>query len=190
MGGEFFCNPDWFEILDMFLAIDCDIRLVSNGDWGENSEVKSKLKELFNRYNRNFHISLSKDDYHTNQFVDEAASFLDETGMKYNVGETSEHGDNGLVPIGRSEYSCGFYGIFGCYCTNPTHMYSFLIDEDGNIFKCSFGSWQYANIKDYKDGGFAKRFKEFNKTFYKCFISSCTACINAAKQDGALVNND
>jgi hypothetical protein len=190
MGGEFFCNPNWYEILSMFLEIGCDIRLVSNGDWGNNNEIKNKIKALFIEYNRNFHISLSKDEYHTNQFIDEAIKFLNEIEIKYNVGETSEDGDNGLVPIGRSIGECGFYGTLGCYCHNPKYMYSFLIDEDGNIFKCSFGSWKYANIKEYKDGGFAKRFKEFNKAFYKCFISSCASCIRIAEQDEALVNNE
>jgi hypothetical protein len=42
---------------------------------------------------------------------------------------------------------------------------------------------------DYKDGGFAKRFKEFNKKFYSCYITSCTSCIRAARIDDAVVKN-
>ena len=68
-----------------------------------------------------------------------------------------------LVPIGRAESSGGLYSMFGCYCQNPKHHYSFLIDEVGKIYKCGFGVWNYADIDDYIDGGFAPRFKEFNK---------------------------
>lgn len=189
MGGEFYCNPNWFEILTMFLEIGCHIRLVSNGDWGNNDNVKENLLVLKEKYFDNFHISLSYDTYHTNQFTDNSITFLKDNNFNYNVGETSDRGDDGLVPIGRSECTFGFYGMFGCYCYNPERYYSFLIDEDGEIYKCSFGVWNYANIKDYEDGHFAKCFKEFNKKFYNCFITSCTSCIRIARQGDRIVKN-
>ena len=68
--------------------------------------------------------------------------------------------------------------MFGCYCQNPENMYSFLIDEKGNIFKCSFGVLCYANIDEYLEGGFRKKFKEVNSKFYSVFISSCQSCYN------------
>ena len=33
---------------------------------------------------------------------------------------------------------------------------------------------------EYQDGGFAERFKELNKIFYKSFIPSCRGCITQA----------
>lgn len=189
MGGEFYCNSNWYNILKMFLEIGCHIRLVSNGDWGNNDKVKEGLLNIKEKYFENFHISLSYDSYHTNQFTDNAISFLKENNFNYNVGETSDARDDGLIPIGRSECTFGFYGTFGCYCHNPKYQYSFLIDEIGNIYKCSFGVWQYATIQEYENGNFAKRFKEFNKKFYSIFIPSCTSCIRCARQDDAIVKN-
>ena len=182
MGGEFYCNPHWYEILDMFLNIGCHIRLVSNGDWGNDDKIKKLLSQLNNNYPNNFHISLSYDSYHTNQFTDNAIDFLNNNNFKYNVGETSNVGEDGLIPIGRSECSFGFYGLYGCYCDNPERQYSFLIDEIGKIYKCSFGVWSYATIQDYENGNFTKCFKEFNKKFYSCFITSCSSCIRIARQ--------
>lgn len=51
------------------------------------------------------------------------------------------HKDESIVPVGRAsgKYIGGTYDMFGCYCQNPENMYSFLIDEKGNIYKCSFG---------------------------------------------------
>lgn len=34
MGGEFFCNTNWYDILSEWFKVNCHIRLVSNGDWG------------------------------------------------------------------------------------------------------------------------------------------------------------
>jgi len=31
-------------------------------------------------------------------------------------------------------------------------------------------------VIEYQEGGFAARFKEFNKIFYKAFIPSCRVC--------------
>ena len=68
--------------------------------------------------------------------------------------------------------------MFHNFCSNPEDQYSFLIDEVGKIYKCGFGVWDYADINDYQDGGFAHRFKEFNKKFYDIFISNCSSCIS------------
>ena len=45
-----------------------------------------------------------------------------------------------------------------------------IIDEDGFIYKCGFGTWSYAKIQEYLNGGFSKQFKKFNQKFYKVFI--------------------
>jgi len=57
--------------------------------------------------------------------------------------------------------------------------YNLLIDEQGEIYKCGFGSWPYASVNDFLQGGFGARFKEFNAKFYGAFISSCAACQRA-----------
>jgi radical SAM protein with 4Fe4S-binding SPASM domain len=71
----------------------------------------------------------------------------------------------------------------GNYCHNPDKMYTFLIDEDGEIYKCHFGAWNYANVAEYQDGTFAERFQEFNKTFYGCFVSNCARCLDAYQRN-------
>lgn len=79
----------------------------------------------------------------------------------------------GLVPVENAKYTYGLYSSFSTFCSNPEKQYSFLIDEEGLIYKCSFGTWDYVNVNDYKTGGFAERFKEFNMKFYNVFISNC-----------------
>lgn len=77
--------------------------------------------------------------------------------------------------------------MMGCYCHNPANKYSFLIDEEGYIYKCPFGVWEYANVSDYLNGGFSVRFKEFNKKFYDIFIISCASCIRVAESENSCV---
>lgn len=184
MGGEFFCNPDWFEILDAIISNVTFARLVTNGDWAKNSEVKTKLSTLIDKHLVKLNISISKDRYHTNAHVDEAVKFLKSTKVKYNVGDDDLMSYDGIVPIGRSLFECSNYGLFSCYCHNPANMYSFLIDENGEIYKCSFGVWNYTNVKDHLEGDFAKEFKRLNSKFYDIFISSCKSCIMSAQMIG------
>ena len=88
--------------------------------------------------------------------------------------------EESLVPVGRHQYEWSqFYGLFACYCSQPERRYNLLIDEQGEIYKCGFGSWPYASVNDFLQGGFAARFKEFNAKFYGAFISSCAACQRA-----------
>lgn len=184
IGGEFFCNPEWFEIFDLFIKVARSSRIVSNGDWATNGKVRGKIIELHQRYHKKFRIDVSKDKYHTNNNVDKAIEFLNEVGIENKVTDERKASDYSIVPIGRSEYSYSFYSILGCYCENPVHKYSFLIDEVGKIYKCSFGVWSYAKVQDYIEGNFNSRFKEFNKKFYKIFIPSCKSCIRSAESNG------
>ena len=64
------------------------------------------------------------------------------------------------------------------YCHNPVMMYGFLIDEAGTIYKCGFGTWDYASIDECQHGGFDVRFKEFNKIFYSAWVANCARCID------------
>lgn len=183
MGGEFFCNPDWYEIVNIFINSVHYIRIVSNGDWYPFKKIKDKLIELNKNYKNKFRISISNDRYHTNKYVKEAEEWLKDNNIDYNIGTTDDMKEDAIVPIGRSSFSYSLYSSFSCYCHNPIKQYSFLIDEEGKIYKCGFGVWQYADINDYKKGGFDKRFKEFNKRFYNIFIPSCASCIRCASKE-------
>jgi len=180
MGGEFFCNPNWFEIYSELIASVKFARLVTNGDWANNLGVKAQLATLISIFGKKIYFSISKDKWHTNKYVDSAKEFLESAGCKVNIGTEDNTKNESIVPVGRAagRYIGGIYDMFGCYCQNPENMYSFLIDEEGNIFKCSFGVLSYAHIDDYLEGGFRKRFKEANSKFYSVFVPSCQTCYN------------
>jgi hypothetical protein len=172
MGGEIFCNPNWREILDLIIPQVKYVRIVSNGDWvvGEPS-----FGEYFTKF-KNCYVSISKDQWHNMINVEKAIEILTDLNIPVTTPDSDEKEMN-LVPIGRSQFSMSLYSMMGCYCHNPEHQYSFLIDEIGDIFKCGFGVWNYADVDEYVDGGFPARFKEFNKKFYDVFIPSCKSCI-------------
>lgn len=175
MGGEFFCNPDWREILEILIPGTIRTRLVTNGDWAGDPEVPKFLKKF-----STLKVSISKDRWHTNKNVLKAVEVCVEHGINYTLATDEETSDESIVPIGRSSYdSVGFFGMFACWCHSPDHMYSFLIDEEGLIYKCSFGLWQYADVEDHLEGGFDKVFKETNQRFNSVFISSCKSCHRA-----------
>ncbi len=174
MGGEIFCNPDWKAILDLLIPAVKYARIVTNGDW---STEMPEFAEYLAKYD-NLAVSISKDKWHTNKNIELANDLLVKNNVITKTSDLKET-DDGLVPIGRSMYGFGIYSMFGCYCHNPEHEYSFLIDENGKIYKCGFGVWDYANVHEYSSGGFPARFKEFNKVFYSTFIPSCSRCINA-----------
>lgn len=185
MGGEFFCNPNWFEIFSNLVSAAKYARIVTNGDWAHNMETKVKLATFASLFSKKAYFCISKDRWHTNKNVDAAYQYLKELGMVVEVATPEQTEEASIIPIGRSWLtSNGIYSFMGCYCHNPANMYSFLIDEEGNVYKCSFGVKKYANIDDYQDGGFAKRFKELNQEWYKIFIPSCAKCINTFEMCG------
>lgn len=186
MGGEFFLNKDWYEIFLLITDGLENVRIVTTGDWAKDEDTKKKLLLLKEKLGDTLWIAVSNDKWHTNRNVAEAEVFLEQNNFSYHI-ETKEEGDeNTIVPIGRSDGECNFYGMFGCYCHNPKNMYSFLINEKGTIYKCGFGVCDYASVQEYEHGGFRKRFKEFNKKFYGIFIPSCAACIRSARHHDAL----
>lgn len=177
MGGEFFCNPDWYKIFRILIEATKFARIVSNGDWANVTSVKTKLLKLKDEFDGKFKISISNDKWHTNENVEKAEEFLKEKNFLYNIASSEDMSEMAIVPTGRSMFAMSTYSMFSCYCHNPEKKYGFLIDEDGVIYKCDFGNFGYANIHDYFDGGFDVRFKEFNKNFYSVFIPSCTTCV-------------
>ena len=172
-GGEFFTHPQWFEVLSTICDGMKRIRLVTNGDWiGKCEEKVKEFAFTFNAY-----LAISKDRWHTNKNVERARKFCEENGIAYQVATEDQTTTNSIVPIGRSSFECNMYSTFMTYCSKPDRKYSFLIDEDGLIYKCPFGIWDYATVDEYVDGGFSKRFKEFTSIFYSTFITNCRTCI-------------
>lgn len=49
------------EILDILLSEVISARLVTNGDWANNEEVKSKLSLLISKYSNVIRFGISKD---------------------------------------------------------------------------------------------------------------------------------
>jgi hypothetical protein len=179
MGGEIFCNPDWREILALLIPPVKYARIVSNGDWAidqpDFAEYVAKFPTAY--------IVISKDQWHTNANIEAAEKLIKKNNIPTKTSDLNES-DFSLVPVGRAEYGGGLYSMFGCWCHNPEHHYSFLIDEVGSIFKCGFGVWDYAEVDEYLDGGFAARFKEFNKVFYSTFIPNCSRCNTSYQLNG------
>jgi hypothetical protein len=173
MGGEFFCNPNWLPIFDTLLPSLEYCRLVTNGDWAEDPEF---LKQLL-PYKDRLSIAISEDPWHTNKFTRRAVEQCEDLDFYWVLPSDSMKSNNVIVPVGRSEGSMdSVFGFFSTYCSNPQHQYSFLIDEIGGIFKCSFGRIKYANIVQHLDGSFPSRFKEVNQKFYNSSPMSCFRC--------------
>lgn len=186
MGGEFFCNPDWFEIYSNLISAAEFSRLVTNGDWVNNMKVKTQLATLVSLFGNKMYFCISKDIWHTNKNVEAAEAYLKEIGAIVRVATEEQTTKQSIVPVGRAwgQYISGIYDSMGCYCDNPENMYTFLIDEVGNIYKCAFGILCYAHIEDYLEGGFSKMFKEANMKFYKVFIPSCLSCYSFISSQG------
>lgn len=182
MGGEFFLNPNWYEILILISSNLKNMRLVTTGDWIHNKDVCNKLILLNETRKGALRIAVSNDRWHTNKNVRKTETFLSQNGFSYYIGTDEEDNEDVIVPIGRAEGTYGFFSMYSCYCHEPKNMYGFLINENGTIYKCGFGVWDYADIYEYRKGGFRRRFKEFNKQFYQIFLPSCSACIRSAEK--------
>jgi len=171
MGGECFLNPDWEQILRLVLPKVERARVVTNGDWVVDhlgfADVLAEFPQV--------HVAISNDAWHNNINVEVAAKACKERGIEHRVcdGDLQE---DGIVPVGNGDLYYSTYSMFSCWCHKPDRMYSFLISEDGTIHKCDMGVWDYDNIGNFIQGGFAARFKEFSQLFYGQFIGSCKRC--------------
>lgn len=181
MGGEFFCNPDWKEIIPILCENVRYCRLVTNGDWAakDADAVLDVLKPLDDILK----ISISKDHWHTNKHVKKAIKACKDADLRYNVTSEEEDNDENIIPVGRGQFHYGMYAMFGTYCHQSEHKYHFLIDEEGDIFKCGAGIWNYTDVDSNMKGDFAAIFKKFNQAFYEQFISNCMRCAMAYHND-------
>lgn len=177
MGGEVFCNPDWREVVDILARDMGYVRLVTNGDW-----IGTDFLDHLRPYRDFMKLSISQDRWHTNAHVEEAVAACEAGGFMHSLATDEETTADSVVPIGRGEFHYGFYNTFGCFCRKPDHRYNFLIDEGGEIYKCGLGAWNYADIFEYEEGGFAPRFKEFNQVFWRTFIGNCAQCVRSSKR--------
>jgi len=177
MGGEVFCHPQWREILSTLLPVVDYCRIVSNGDWASREPAFATFLAEYPHVK----VSLSRDQWHTNAHVDAAVALLKTADVLYDIGQGDT--EDSIVPVGRGELFYGVYACFNTYCSNPEKKYSFLVDEQGTIFKCGFGVWDYASVQEYREGGFFARFKKFNQTFYGCFIGNCAICERCYRQE-------
>lgn len=189
MGGEFFCNPQWYEILKIFLESNVlRMRLVSNGDWYGRNDVKEKLADLINKFKDKLKISITYDKYHTNSWVEHGLTdFLKQSGVNYNADKKQIMEDKGIVPVGRSYLKYTWYSSMNTYCSNPYNRYSFLIDENGQIYTCGFGLCPFDNIQNYLEGGFRPVFKDHFQWFSKLPILTCHKCIETFEKNKNIV---
>lgn len=176
-GGEFICHPNWRQILAALSEDIFSVRLVSNSDWAIEEKTRTDVLEFLETHS-NFKVALSCDRWHTNKGVRIAARSLQEEGIPFQIQTTEEAKDESIVPVGRSSgrYISTFYSLIARYCDKPDRRYEFLINEEGNIYKCVYGLWEYTDVFHYLKGGFAKRFKEFSEIFYNQGITNCAMC--------------
>jgi hypothetical protein len=178
MGGEFFCNPDWFDICAAL--VDGNnlkrVRIVTNSDWAAEEKIVNSIIK-FCKKRSNVYIALSKDKWHTNKYVNKAVGILEENNIDYILGNGENNDSDSIVPIGRGKWELGLYSMFATYCSNPEYISSFMIDEVGKIYKCQLGAWDFDDIYNFLEGGFAERFKYFYETFDKVFLGNCKLCI-------------
>ncbi len=172
MGGECFMNPDWEQIFRLILPKVKRARVVTNGDWSIDhlrfADVLAEFPQVL--------VAISNDEWHTNRNVQTAAKACEDRGIELEVCKDGGLTEKGIVPIGNSDMFYSAYSAFQCWCHKPDRMYSFLITESGEIFKCDMGVWNYDNISNFIEGGFDIRFKEFSKLFYEQFIGNCAVC--------------
>jgi hypothetical protein len=174
MGGEFFCNPDWEEILAALFASAEHVRLVSNADWAGSAKSRKQVINFLADHD-NIHVALSFDKWHTNKHVAAAKEACAKAGIPHIRADKEDN--TGSVPVGRHELEMDtVYGMFSCWCHKPDRKYTLLVDEEGLISKCPFGMWTYDRIDHYLEGGFRERFKQFHGAFYGTFVSSCHRC--------------
>jgi len=177
MGGEFWLHPEWEDVIGTIVDGLHHARLVTNGDWVASEKSSGRVK-AFMQEHEHCYLAITSDRWHNNKHTAAAEAFCKKHDFLHWMG--GDEDDKSIVPVGRSELSySNTYSMFSCYCHNPERMYSFLIDEKGIIYKCPFGSWDYAEVRDHLEGGFCERFVECNAKFYKAFVPNCASCRRA-----------
>ena len=179
MGGEFFCNPDWKEIMSLLLKEIKMMRIVTNGDWVTRDDVKEGIKEFVNQdKSKTIFFCVSADRWHNGKNIESAVTWLKENNIQ---GEAGKMEERAVVPIGRGFLYSTFFSSLGCYCRHKDQRYSFLINENGDVYKCPFGLYRIFNV-GMTDKNFFEKFKKFNSALYDIFIPSCVTCYNFSRK--------
>lgn len=173
MGGEFWLNPDW-EAIILILSQNCRTRIVTNGDWYPHIKIRNRIKSLLQSH-PNLYLSISNDQFHTNQYVSQVESFCQKHAIRYTI--ECDVSTEGIVPVRRGHFHAGFFAGFSMYCLRKRTSEGFLIDETGEIFRCPFGIWDMGdNVSNYLTGGWKARWIEILTAFRKTHIMSCMDC--------------
>jgi len=186
MGGEFFCNYDWEDVCEELVSTKdlMYVRITSNGDWAGSDKTAKKVIDFCKR-NPVVYVAVSKDKWHTNRHVDKAVELLYDNKISMVGGKGENNEDDSIVPVGNGQFIYGFYSSFGCMCHKPDCKYKMMIDEDGEIYKCPMGIWEFDNVDNFQKGGFAPRFKEFYGKFESVFMGNCSCCLRGYERYGS-----
>lgn len=180
MGGEFFCNPEWYDVCSELVNVK-DLmyaRITSNGDWAGSKKVADKVVKFCKKYPKAY-VALSKDKWHTNQHFDKAVEILEKNDIIVIKGKGQNNDEDSIVPIGNAKWEYNLYVSFSVYCHKPDCRYKMMIDETGELYKCPMGIWEFDNVDNFQGGGFSERFKEFYSAFYKAFFGNCKNCLRS-----------
>jgi hypothetical protein len=183
MGGEFFCNPEWENVCEELVSIK-DLmyaRITSNGDWAGSKKIATKVIK-FSKKHPEVYFAISKDKWHTNQHVEKAIELLEANEINVVKGNRENDDPDSLVPVGEAQFDYGFYSSFACMCRKPDCKYKMMIDEEGLIYKCPMGIWDFDDVGNYQNGGFAPRFKEFYGKFNSIFMGNCRNCLRGYQE--------
>lgn len=189
MGGEVWCHPQWEQTLETLVTNIKTVRIPTNGDWSRDSDLAENVVRFLKKHPQCY-LAISNDPYHTNTYINKACAICEDHNIKCVLQE--EWDEQCIMPMGRSKFEIGgLYSTFSCYCHNPETMYSFFIDEDGAVYRCSFGVWQYTYVDLHLDGSFFDEFRRIGRAHNKIFIGNCKMCMRAwrhalAKEGGKL----
>jgi hypothetical protein len=184
MGGEFWMHPRWRQVVSTLVEHALDVRIVTNGDWAARPRTARSVMDFMQEHAQ-CRLGISRDSWHTNDHVERAAELCAEHGVFCKVDDPEEDSNKlfsgAMVPIGRHRFETyGFYGMWGAFCSNPDHRYSFLVNHEGEISKCPFGPWPLGNVSEYAEPeSFYPEFKDFGTRFNKAFVMNCAQCLRA-----------
>lgn len=175
MGGEFWCNPDYYKIICNLSQGMRRIRITTNGDWVIKPAICKKLLKIAELLKSlpEFYLGISKDQYHNNKNVEKAVEFCQIHEIPYIINDADIQ--EAIVPVGKGAWHETFMSSISCCCKTNKYLYSFMVDERGVIFYCSYGIWGVDLVQNYLTESFGQRFIEVKKIFNSA-LHSCVDC--------------
>jgi len=120
MGGEFFCNPDWFDIIKILSKNMKRVRITTNGDWSINADITNYFIKLCKSI-RNIIIGISFDNFHTNKNVKTAISICKNNNIDYTSFDG--HIEDAIVPVEKGNWYASDFSMFSCCCKINKYSY-------------------------------------------------------------------